>query len=219
MLNHITQNVSALLSSPKGGWGIMLLLCIILLASCGTKKHAVATTPEIPTVTCVTARMNLMLSSGGKEITLGGMLRMKRDDVIQLTLVPFGILEVGRIEMTPDYFMILDKMNKQYVKAAYSDVSFLRKAKVDFRTIQAYFWNEHTPPLAEWVRTDYVNIEGWSFPTRHLITIANDNKSVQATLTLSNLKSDSGWETRTEVSSRYRERTVDEILSMIMNAH
>ena len=92
--------------------------------------------------TFATAKINLSLSSGYKSISVGGTLRMKRNDVIQLSLVTFGILEVARIEMTPDYFMGIDKVGKQYVKAAYGDVSFFKNAGIDFYTLQALFWDE-----------------------------------------------------------------------------
>lgn len=216
----------------------ILLLCA-LLAACASKKHAVSTTTTVPdetTVivtpepdtqkpaevkpkeqTCITSRVRMDLSSGGKSASLGGTLRMKRDDVIQLSIVTFGILEVARIEMTPDYFMLIDKMGKQYVKAAYRDVSFLRSADVDFYTIQAYFWDEQTSNYSGWVRSDFVNVGGKSLPTKHNITISTGSKTVKANLSLSNLSIDSDWEKRTSVPSRYKEVSVDELLTRIMN--
>ena len=216
-----------------------LLLLIALLASCGSRKHAVSTTTVVPdettTVvvpqqdtrqpaevkkqeeTCITSRLRMELSSGGASTSVGGSLRMKRDDVIQLSVVTFGILEVARIEMTPDYFMLIDKMGRQYVKAAYSDVSFLRSADVDFYTIQAYFWDEQTSDFSGWVRSDFVNIAGRSLPTKHDITISTGKKTVRAKLSLSSLSLDSDWEKRTQVPSRYKEVSVDELLTRIMN--
>ena len=193
---------------------ILTLLCVILLASCGTKKQAVST-PAIPQPTYVTSPISLSLATGDKNISVGGTLRMKRDDVIQISLVTFGILEVGRIEMTSDYFMVIDKINRQYVKAAYSDVPFLKEANIDFRTIQAYFWDEQKTSHVNWERTDYMTLEGWKFPTKHVIKVSNGSKTIKATLSLSNIKSESGWETRTEISSRYKEMKVEEILSRI----
>ena len=215
-----------------------LLLCI-LLASCASKKHAVSTstvTPDETTTvvapqqdsqqpaeakkqeeTCITSRVRMDLSSGGKSASVGGTLRMKHDDVIQLSIVTFGILEVARIEMTPDYFMLIDKMGKQYVKAAYRDVSFLRNADVDFYTIQAYFWDEQTSNYSGWVRSDFVNVGGKSLPTKHNITISTGSKTVKANLSLSNMSIDSDWEKRTPVPSRYKEVSVDELLTRIMN--
>jgi hypothetical protein len=144
--------------------GGVFLLCLLLLVSCGTKKKVVSTstvvsegigTTDSPLQhivqnvnanrheeTFATAKMKLGLPSNNKSVSIGGMLRMKRNDVIQLSLVTFGILEVARIEMTPDYFMGIDKMGKQYVKAAWGDVSFFKSAGIDFYTLQALFWDE-----------------------------------------------------------------------------
>lgn len=210
------------------------LIISLLLIACGTRKHATASgSTENGIVhqqasnqsldanqqkeTSVTAKLRLDLSSGERSLSVGGMLRMKRNDVIQLSLVTFGILEVARIEMTPDYFMLIDKVGRQYVKASYSQVPFLRDADVDFYTIQAYFWDEQTSNLSGWERKDYVNVGGRSLPTSHNITIPTSRRTIKAELTLSNLNTDSEWEKRTEVPSRYKEVTVDEAMSRIMN--
>ena len=216
----------------------MLMLCI-LLASCRSKKEVVSTTATVsdnttigvppsqgnkqPTdakqqeETCVTAKVRLELASNGKSTSVGGMLRMKRNDVIQLSLVTFGVLEVARIEMTPEYFLLVDKMGRQYVKASYNDVSFLRDADVDFYTIQSYFWNEQTSNYSGWEQSNFVTVGGRSLPTKHLITIPARNKTIKANLSLSNLNTDSNWEKRTQISSRYSKVSVDELWTRIMN--
>lgn len=274
---------------------IGVLLCAVLAVSCGSKKHAISTSTTLPgntekslaplqnivqTVnanrhdeTYATAKINLTLTAGDKSASLGGTLRMKRNDVIQLSLVTFGILEVARIEVTPDYFMAIDKVGRQYLKAAFRDVPFLKTAGIDFHTLQALFWNElfllngsnsvptekqftktlegdkaklvnadsqlavltflvgkltgliqktsvspHTKgasPYLTWEYAEFQQFEGKHFPVRHLIAVTNDKKPIKATLSLSNLKNDSKWETRTEISSRYSEITVDKLLSLI----
>lgn len=216
----------------------MLMLCI-LLASCRSKKEVVSTTTTVSdntTIgvppsqgdkqpadakqqeeTCVTAKVRLELASNGKSTSVGGMLRMKRNDVIQLSLVTFGVLEVARIEMTPEYFLLVDKMGRQYVKASYNDVSFLRDADVDFYTIQSYFWNEQTTNYSGWEQSNFVTVGGRSLPTKHLITIPARNKTIKANLSLSNLNTDSNWEKRTQISSRYSKVSVDELWTRIMN--
>ena len=216
----------------------VLMLCI-LLASCRSKKEVVSTTTTVSdntTIgvppsqgnkqpadakqqeeTCVTAKVRLELSSNGKSTSVSGMLRMKRNDVIQLSLVTFGVLEVARIEMTPEYFLLVDKMGRQYVKASYNDVSFLRDADVDFYTIQSYFWNEQTSNYSGWEQSNFVTVGGRSLPTKHLITIPARNKTIKANLSLSNLNTDSNWEKRTQISSRYSKVSVDELWTRIMN--
>ena len=210
---------------------LSILLFCALLVSCGTKKQATASSvgsditqdtakpaeTKQKEETCVTAKLGLTLLTNDKSISLGGTLRMKRDNVIQLSLVTFGIFEVARVEMTPEYFMLIDKMGKQYVKASYDDVSFLKEANIDFRTLQTYFWDEQTSSHAAWERKDFVKLGGRTLPTKHIITIPRGNKSVKATISLSNLKNDSGWETRTQVPTHYTEVSVNKLLSRIMN--
>ena len=280
-----------LISPLKGGWGAFLLL-ILLLASCGTKKQAIDSTGSTEAgqaplqhivkavnanrqdETFATAKMNLSLTSGDKNVSIGGTLRMKRDDVIQLSFVTFGILEVARIEITPDYFLGIDKMGKQYVKAAFGDVSFFKNAGIDFYTLQSLFWDElfvlgagkSTPtekqfkktmegerakltnadskqavlsfsvniasglirettvsphaegssPYLTWKYKDFGSLGKKNFPTFHLLTINGSSKPISANIGLSNLKNDSNWETRTEVSRSYKEISVEQLLSRLM---
>ena len=91
---------------------------------------------------CITAKINLSLTAGTKSARVGGSLKMKRNDVIQISLVALGLMEVGRLELTPDYMMVVDRMNHQYVKSGYSDVDFFRSAGIDFYTFQSLFWDE-----------------------------------------------------------------------------
>ncbi len=94
------------------------------------------------TCTSVTAKMNFGVEAGERNVSVGGSLKMTRDEVIQLSLVAFGFAEVGRLELTPDYVLVVDRMGRRYVKEAYADFGFLREAGIDFYALQALFWNE-----------------------------------------------------------------------------
>ena len=85
------------------------------------------------------------LKSGSKTFDLGGSLRMKRNEVVQISLTMLGF-EVARMEFAPDGVLLIDRVNKQYVKAAYTDLSFLRQARLDFYALQAMFWAEVFEP-------------------------------------------------------------------------
>lgn len=73
----------------------------------------------------ITSKIKLHLQVGDKDVSLGGKLCMKRDDVIRIQLTAFGLMEIGRMEFTNDYVMVMDRMNKQYVKLDYNKVDFL----------------------------------------------------------------------------------------------
>ena len=95
---------------------LLALAGIFLLAGCRTARHAadgskqsatavnaestarraVAHQPKAQTMT---ARIMLELSGAGKNLSVSGSLRMKRDDVIQLSYLLLG-MELGRMEFT-----------------------------------------------------------------------------------------------------------------------
>lgn len=90
----------------------------------------------------ISAKLDFSLSAGGKDISASGNLRMKRDQVIRLQLSAFGLFEVGRLEFTPEYVLIVDRIHKQYIKESYSRVAFLQRNGITFYTLQALFWNQ-----------------------------------------------------------------------------
>lgn len=152
---------------------LYLLAAALTLTACRSSKHAVAgsdsgvtaATPAADskkadakadalvgriqshsqTANALTARLKVNLKSGSKTIDLGGSLRMKRNEVVQISLTMLGF-EVARMEFAPDGVLLIDRVNKQYVKAAYTDLSFLRQARLDFYALQAMFWAEVFEP-------------------------------------------------------------------------
>ncbi len=90
---------------------------------------------------CLTASVKVGLTGVGKGFSASGSLRMKRDDVIRLSIRVLG-MEVGLMEFTPQDVLVIDRFHKQYVRAAYSEVSFLKAARLDFYSLQSLFWDE-----------------------------------------------------------------------------
>ena len=113
---------------------------VVMMAACGTTKPAVNTTNN-PANTVIedteaarlkfvrnvsdhavaqkniTAKLKFRVKKGSKDVTVGGSLHMRRDDVIRIQLTPMGLFEAGRIEMTKDYVMVVDRIHKEYLKA------------------------------------------------------------------------------------------------------
>lgn len=89
----------------------------------------------------LTASAKVQIVAKGKELSVNGQLRMKRNDCIRLSLRFIG-MEVGLMEFTPEDALILDRVNKQYVRARYDEVPFLQGAGLDFYALQSLFWNE-----------------------------------------------------------------------------
>lgn len=140
---------------------LVALVALCLMTACGTTKSASDGSKDKETArteaaamaykkrvaanaqtqTCITAHAKINVQGAGKNLSVGGTLKMKRDDVVQLSLTVLGI-EVGRLEFTPQDVLIVDRVNKQYVRARYDQVAFLQTADLDFYAFQSLLWNE-----------------------------------------------------------------------------
>lgn len=223
---------------------------------------------------CITSKIKFKINLDGKELSLGGNLKMKRNDVIRLQLTALGLIEAGRMEFTKDYVLVMDRLNKQYIKVNYDQVDFLRQSGLNFYSLQALFWNELFLPgtdrvTDESLKSYTVNLAGaatdislnrghlkyqwqankasnliqhfdgsyadsqtgtikidWNygafkpmgskqFPTQNTITLTVPQKKISVDLQLSSPNNDSDWETRTEVTSKYRKVSLDDILKKL----
>jgi hypothetical protein len=264
------------------------VLLMALLALTGCKSSHVATTPSAatmeetrfvtevlshtPTAEVLSAKVKFTLNAKGNTLSVGGNLRMKKDDVIQLSFVALGIIEGGRVEFTKDEALIIDRIHKQYARIPYAQLSMLKQAEVDFYTLQALFWNElthpgyshltaadaslftlktqgseweleskeynglltykfyasasdgtltkttisHTPYVLNWNYQDFVSFQQSTFPSTIQISVEGLSQPASMNLRLSNLSTSSDWETRTTVSSRYKQVTEEEIMERLL---
>lgn len=279
---------------------IATLASAILMGACRSHKEVVEEKPVVTSpeqtdlmskidshsqkkATFVGSKLKFSVSVGDQQLSLTGNLRMKRNDVIRLQLMAFGFVEAARIEFTQEYVLFIDRINKQYLKAPYYYIDFLRNSGINFNTLQALFWNELFQPgkkeLTEEDLTKFtsnslgdgealVNFESgdsetqrtkifyswlvneqtgrikmsnimyrdprqgntqlnWDyrefaklgtklFPSDMGITLTTPQKEVKLGVKLNYLNSDSDWETRTRVSDKYREVSIDEILKRFM---
>ena len=90
----------------------------------------------------ISSKVKFTIATGSKDLSVSGSLRMKKDEVIRIQITPFGLMEAARIEFTKDYVLFMDRINKEYVKASYVDVDFLKANGLDFYALQALFWNQ-----------------------------------------------------------------------------
>lgn len=234
----------------------------------GDDAYKLRVISNMQTAKAVTAKMKVTMDMGGRDMTLSGNLKMKRDDVIQLSLTFLG-MEVGRLEFAKNDVTVIDRMKRRYARVAYSRVDFLQSANLDFNALQSLFWAELFVPgtadiskaLSEFtvassgdhtllhlatapkldytflsktvdallVRTtikpkgaaisdclecrytDYVNLGGHRFPLGLHLMFKGD-KQYGLDMMLSSLNNNENWEAHTEISSKYTEIDVDQLL-------
>jgi outer membrane murein-binding lipoprotein Lpp len=268
-------------------------MAIAMVAGCGSTRKVVTETPNAQAVVqkqeflqkvsdnaqyarFVTSKVKFTVEVGSQQLTLTGNLKMKRDDVIRLQLMAFGFVEAGRLEFTKDYVLVMDRINKQYLKVPYQQLDFMRNSGLDFYALQALFWNELFQPgktritdemlksyttdmeaedavismesgklsyrwLADkgnaqvkmanilykdryrgnyqlnWDYQDFKQNGRKKFPMDHKVKFSSPDKEVKFEMMLNYMGADEDWETRTEVSGKYRQVTVDEILRRFMS--
>ncbi len=146
---------------------LYILFAVVLLASCATKKGAsdagsatvssaarsaseafvADVIDEAVSVDNIVGNATIRMKMGSKTISVPGSLRMRKDNVIRLQLfIPILGTEIGRLEFTPDYVLVLDRINRQYIKGDYNQLDFLRENGISFYSLQSLFWNELISP-------------------------------------------------------------------------
>lgn len=189
------------------GYKLLSAAIALLLAACGAKKSVVETaspaTQTIPTkrdnvaavqqltfaqkvsdnqvyAKNIVGNMSFNIKAGDKDITVPGALRMRKDEVIRIQLfVPILGSEVGRVEFTPNYVLIIDRIHKEYIKADYTQLDFLQKNGLNFYSLQSLFWNQLLMPGTDRVREDDLKKYKVNFGAgkENTLTLNNDNIS------------------------------------------
>lgn len=276
---------------------IAALVLPLTLTSCKSNRQAVkegttATTMSVDTLQkqaflqkvndnaqyarFITSKVRFTVEVGARQMTLTGNLKMKRDDVIRLQLMAFGFVEAGRLEFTKEYVLVMDRINKLFLKVPYAQVDFLRNSNIDFNVLQGLFWNELFQPrvsrptdqqlknyktkignddtvismedgklsyrwLADnstarvkmanvmyldkfrgnyqlnWDYDDFQANNRKFYPMNHKISFQTPGQEIKFEMLLNYMGAEEDWETRTEVSSKYRQVTIEEILQRFMS--
>lgn len=154
---------------------------------------------KIAVGTNFTSKVKVTITQEGKEITTNGNLRMRYGDVIQLTLVDplVGIAEIGRLELSPDKVLIIDRVNKRYVDTTYEEFSALKSRNIDYNTIQEFFWQEAK-------KGDKF---AYTIPAK---------KDIKLDLKLSNKGNSANWDAHTTVSGKYTKTDPNKLFGSII---
>lgn len=67
-------------------------------------------------------KMNASISLGNKKISSGGSINYCEDSIFVLSIQPFLGIEMFRLEVTKEHVLLLDKMNRRYVKESFPNV-------------------------------------------------------------------------------------------------
>lgn len=128
--------------------GIYLLLVLVILAGCKSSKHLSKTSEKkVETTSYLASRLQLTIpSKKGGSMTVGGTMKLKTHERVQFSLLmPILRTEVARIEVTPDEILLVDRMNKRFVRATKEELKSVLPKNVDFSRLEKMLTNASLP--------------------------------------------------------------------------
>ena len=268
---------------------LLLVGLMAFMASCSSTKNAskmpmvggltgveyvekvISNTPDWQSLS---GKTSLELALGKKERTrVNATLRIRRGEVIQLSVTPVLGIEMARLELTPEGMLLVDRLNKRFVRASFAEVSDLLHVDLNFHILQSLFLNELFLPnkttlgaedvpaftlsasgvqatlepkksrrisyqfftskengalektivglrgtefSLDWDYSDFTNLEGRLFPRRTNICLKGTSETYALNLRMSRLSVNGKWEGRTNLSSKYKEIELQEILKVLL---
>jgi len=124
-----------------------MLLLIVAFTSCKTRKMAGKTALAQTSLSellerdypAQTLSSQVNLDAGG--FSLNGDLRIIKDQTIYITLKAFLGIEVGRVRISPDSLIAIDRINRRYFADSFSRIKDWKEKGLNFFTLQSLFTN------------------------------------------------------------------------------
>ena len=173
--------------------GALLLLLFIGVYSCKPKQRIVQADTELEDksssdlfedvlykdiqYSTFSSKLNMNISTGKKTLNSKGSLRIIHNEAIQVSVQPLFGIEMFRLYVEPDYIIILDRMNKRYVKESFDDIKGQSPIGFNFYTLQSLFTNSLFIPDQSIVsKRDYKKFKYSQNADNYLLS-ARDKKS------------------------------------------
>lgn len=124
---------------------IYLLLVTVVLVGCRSSKHLIV--PEkVAAPSYLTSKLQLTIPGKGGSMSVGGTMKMKGNERVQISLLmPILRTEVARIEITPDEVLLVDRMNKRYVRATKEELKDVLPKNAQFSRLEKILTDASLP--------------------------------------------------------------------------
>ena len=177
------------------------LLIAVVLAGCKSSKHLTTTVPEVTAPSYLASKLQLTIPSKNGSMSVGGTMKMKSHERVQISLLmPIIRTEVARIEVTPSELLFVDRMNKRFVRATKSELKEILSKNVEFSQLQKLLTDASRPGGKTELsgkdlgipKLEKAKVQLYEFSTKEVLI------------------------TPTELTSRYRQVSLEELMKMLM---
>lgn len=201
---------------------------LFLLSSCGSKKM-VTTQPKLtpsenvtpqktvkaddttakskalPNTPKATAAVQYLTSKvritfPNKGISLGGTMKMKSDERVQLSVfMPIFHNELMKAEITPNEVLVIDRMNKQYVKATRSELAQYLPKNSNFEQLTSLLEAASKPGGKNELTGEEIGFKSMKSAKVELYDFSSDTIQVEPSV----------------ISSKYKQVTIQEFMNTL----
>ncbi len=178
---------------------VYLLLLILLFAGCKSSKQSLYKAP-VPQTQYLSSKMQFTVPNGSNTMTVGGTMKMKTGERIQLSvLMPVLRSELFRLDITPTDILIVDRMNKRYVKTTREELVKLLPQDVQFAQLEKLLLDAAKPGGKSEVTGSELGIPSMEKAKVRLYDFSEKEFDASAT----------------SIPARYTEISLDELIKML----
>ena len=177
------------------------LLIAVVLVGCKSSKHLMTTVPEVTAPSYLASKLQLTIPSKNGSMSVGGTMKMKSHERVQISLLmPIIRTEVARIEVTPSELLFVDRMNKRFVRATKSELKEILSKNVEFSQLEKLLTDASRPGGKTELSGKDLGIPKLEKAKVQLYEFSTKEVSI----------------TPTELTSRYRQVSLEELMKMLM---
>lgn len=142
------KNIFAKKKGIETGLFIALLCVMLAIPSCKSHKKITDTTDQT-TIPGSPLKYNIFNATkvvftfvqNGSAMDVSGNIKIKKDSIVILSMQPFLGLEVARVVVTADEFLVIDRFNKRYSQIRMADVRQQLGMDINFGILQSMLTN------------------------------------------------------------------------------
>ncbi|MDO4949461.1 MAG: DUF4292 domain-containing protein [Bacteroidales bacterium] len=176
---------------------IYFIVVIGIATSCSSNRNIV----RVDNIQAFTARCNIRINESNHSTSISGSLRFRKDDVIQILFTPIFGMEAARLEISPDDVFLIDRMNKQFIRASYGEIRAMSGMNLNYKKIQKLFLRCLTLSNEEMLSEQHVTLP--------------INNHLELDLSLTNFAERNDWTGHSTVSDKYREIEISELTKLL----
>lgn len=122
-------------------------VCLTALLLTGCKSSRTVVAPSAPKeARYLSSKLQVTIPGGGGSMTATGTMKLKEGERVQISvLMPIIRTEIARLELTPNDVLLIDRMNKRYVRATRQELKEVLPKDADFEKLEKLLFSASLP--------------------------------------------------------------------------